>query len=52
MKKYLVALLVSIFLLGFGFNVTDLVAVPQSPNEPNTTNSQLPTKKATRKIEY
>ncbi len=43
MKKYLVTLLISIFLLGF--NVTDLVAVPQSPKEYNTTNSHLPPKK-------
>ncbi len=43
MNKYLVTLLISIFLLGF--NVTDLVAVPQSPKEYNTTNSHLPPKK-------
>ncbi len=44
MKKYLVALLISIFLVGV--NVTGLVAVPQSPNGSNTTSSHSPPKKA------
>jgi hypothetical protein len=49
MRKYLATLLVSVFLLGF--NVTDLVAVPKSQNEPNTKNSQLPPIKAHSNLE-